>query len=180
MALFSGTWSSSGLREPGQESCSSDDEWTSWSLSSIATGATVHSAISNHKGAHKHKHTHPHTHTYVLWGVKMEWKGKIPKFKMGKQERKSVYREDRWRKKNEVINKDQNKNVQTWKISQDLTRLQNRFELGLSNEKHNINTDVIKSFRVSWPILVRFCSLFQATPWNTADGSCRSDHPCLD
>lgn len=65
MTLFSGTWSSSALREPGKESCSSDDEWTSWSLSSIATGATVHSAISNHKGAHKHKDTHPHTHIVV-------------------------------------------------------------------------------------------------------------------
>lgn len=67
MTLFSSTWSSSGLREPGQESCSSDDEWTSWSLSSIATGATVHSAISNHKGAHKHKqHTSTHPHIGIV------------------------------------------------------------------------------------------------------------------
>lgn len=49
----SASWSLLWLGEGGQESCSSDDEeWTSWSLSSIATGATVHSAISNHKGAH--------------------------------------------------------------------------------------------------------------------------------
>lgn len=104
----------------------------------------------------EHINTNIHTHTYASWWVKMEWKRKIPKFRMGKQERKNVYREDRWRQKNEVINKDQNKNVQAWKLSQDLTWLQNRFELGRSNKKHNWNIDVIKSFRVSWPILVPF------------------------
>lgn len=98
----------------------------------------------------------PTTRKHINTNTQMEWKGKIPKFRMGKQERKNVYREDRWRKKNEVINKDQNKNVQTWKLSQDLTWLQNRFELGLSNEEHNWNIDVIKSFRASWPILVLF------------------------
>ncbi len=48
----SASWSLLWLGDAGQESCSSDEEWTSWSLSSIATGATVHSAISNHKGEH--------------------------------------------------------------------------------------------------------------------------------
>lgn len=48
----SASWSLLWLGDAGQESCSSDEELTSWSLSSIATGATVHSAISNQKGAH--------------------------------------------------------------------------------------------------------------------------------
>lgn len=46
----SASWSLLWVGEAGQESCSSDEEWTSWSLSSIATGATVNSAISNQKG----------------------------------------------------------------------------------------------------------------------------------
>lgn len=38
-----------GSGDVGAESCSSDGESASWSLSSIATGAAVHSAISNQR-----------------------------------------------------------------------------------------------------------------------------------
>lgn len=40
-----------GSGDAGIESCSSDAESASRSLSSMTTGATVHSAISNHRAA---------------------------------------------------------------------------------------------------------------------------------
>lgn len=48
---WSWSWCLLWLGEAGQESCSSDEEECSWSLSSIATGAKAHSVILNPKGA---------------------------------------------------------------------------------------------------------------------------------
>lgn len=51
MDTCSSSWSLVWSGDGGAESCSSEDELISWSLSSIATGATVHSVNSNHEGA---------------------------------------------------------------------------------------------------------------------------------
>lgn len=70
------SWPLLWLGEAGQESCSSDEEWTSWSLSSIATGATVHSAISNQKGEHTFHQGGIKKERQVMWreeGVGPQW-----------------------------------------------------------------------------------------------------------
>lgn len=99
----SASWSLLWLGEAGQESCSSDEEWASWSLSSIATGATVHSAISNQKGAHMWGD---------LWGQRKRVGGHVRKkgrrtprmstmrkLEVGNSTTRgvNVFRQDRWR-----------------------------------------------------------------------------------